>query len=562
VPGREPDGWIELSNFSPGIITRFGYQPLNASTGYGQAPDGAAAINTFRCIALPGGGLGPLPGTDWTYARPSISSDVTAWRTQFCVQGPIGLATSIFDPRSTSATHPVDFILAFEGVGSTGPNTRRIRYTRDRVWQDGATVTHVDTLVTVDSSANAPFQLNYNPTFLIPHATTFTLPTLGPGTLFGRVPLTDSGSPLIANSYLWPDPTSAATAQTASPFNITTTGRCLSHQGRWVIFQRGQTYDGPASAYRWVNGDLFTMTQPGNLTLESSTASVVTQDTFTGLGVVASINASDMLLISHTGGATLVQGDLANPTVRRMPGAIPTGGTSCIGVQTPVGYVYGVNRGPICAWQGETSKVLSAQLAEDSWVVGGHNILEYQGRFALWENWILCPNNWLYDIDTSSWWRIEDPSVSAFYEWMVSPLNGYVYGNVPTWTDGGSQMSGNIKGYNRTTGASSWQWTSQLIARTRNRTLDLREIELAARGAGSVTVNVFSRDQQSNTGFTFPLSGVNWDTQYFRASVPQSTLVVDAVVQIVATGSGGTSTAPTVYAVKIGYNERMHYGSA
>lgn len=558
---REPDAWIDLTNFSPGIVHDLAHQALGGSlAGRAPGPDGAASIeNTYRCITLAGGGLGPLPQGDWSYARPTLSADVAAWRVQFLAQGPVATSGQvIMDPRSTAPTHPVDFILAFEGMGSTGPNTRRLNWTRDRVFQDGATVTHVDSLVSTASAANANAPTYYNPTFLIAHATTFTLPSVGAGTLFGRQALTDAGSPIIVTLAMWPDPTSSGTAATTNMVTILgTQGRGLSHQGRAVDFLRGAIIDGP-SATRFVNGDLIIMTQPGNLTTESTTATVVTQDTFSGIGVAASISASDLLLITHSGGAALVQGDLVNPTVRRMPGVTSTGGTSCIGTQTGVGYVYGVNRGGVYAWVGDSSRNLSAQLPDDCWIVPGHNILEYQGRFALWDNWILCPNNWLYDINSNGWWRLDDPSVKAFYEFVVSPTNGYLYANLPVWNDGGSQMSGNIIGYNRAAGATSWSWQSQPLARTRNRIVEVRDVDICCQGAGTIAVTLTARDGTTQSQ-TYTLSGSSTLTQYGRLTF--AVQGADIKIRFVATGTGGTNPAPVLCSAHLGYNQRMHLGA-
>ena len=60
---KDPDGaaweWLHLEDFSPGI-----YDASNISTSKPivEAPLGAAnSAGTWCCMALPGGGLGPLP---------------------------------------------------------------------------------------------------------------------------------------------------------------------------------------------------------------------------------------------------------------------------------------------------------------------------------------------------------------------------------------------------------------------------------------------------------------------------------------------------------------------
>jgi hypothetical protein len=551
---REPDGWIDLSDFRPGIVHNLGWNSIGSGlVGSAPAPDGAASMeNTFRCIAIPSGGLGPLPVQDWTYSRPSLSASVPNWKVQLFVNGPIGavgsMLTGLFDPRSLSTTHLVDFYLSVEGIVS-GTN-RATQWLQDRVRETGPTLTAGHTTVIENVNAAASNLTNFSAGQMTAHYLTHTTGTM-PVVVRNYQSVDGSvGSGLAA----FPDPASTSVEFVfGAPFNASVMGPPLSHQGRIVLF----TDNFFGTGLKRPN-DFFFMTVPQGVAAESSTASVVTQDSLTGIGVAASISASDLLVITHTKGAALIQGDVVNPTVRRMPGVVSTDGAMTIGVQTPAGFVYGVNRGGIYAWVGESSQLLSPQLPDDFWVVGnGNGIINHMGRFELWNDWVMCPNNWVYDIALGSWWRIEDPSVFAAYEWQQNPYNGYVYGNAPVWTDGGSTMSGYIRGFNRNVGAHSWSWQSQPLARTRNRVVEVRDVDLACQGAGTVAVTFTARDGTTATN-TYTLSGSTTLTQYLRATFAvQGT---DVKVKMVATGTGGAGVAPVVHSLHIGYSTRMHLG--
>lgn len=566
---REPDSWISLSDFRPGIVHDLAQGAVGAAlVGSAPAPDGAASIeNTYRCVNLAGGGLGPLPVQDWTYSRPTIAADIPTWRVQALAVGAVkpGHATKIqtVDPRSLATTHLTDFLMAFTAFTAGG--TKRTRYYRDRVYQAGPTLAagDVDLLLSQDDSSTTQTGLYVNATYLAPHAVSVaTAPKIQTTTAFGR-DNSISGNADIG-LQVWPDPTTPGTAQTAAPLTLgIPNGRPISHQGRIVVFFRTGYADGPGAVLptRETSGDAFGFTIPGSLVQDGSTASFVTADSMTGLGCMASISASDLLLITHTLGAALVQGDIANPTVRRMPGVVGTGGTSCIGVQTPAGFVYGVNRGGIYAWTGgATSTLLSGQLPDDCWIVpSAASIVDYQGRFAFWQNWVMCPGNWVYNLASSSWWRIEDPATFLAYEWFINPVNGYCYGNQPLWTDGGAQMAGYIRGFNRAVGAHSWSWQSQPLARSRNHILSVRDVDLVCQGAGTVAVTFTSADGSTQTK-TYTLAGSTSLTQYLRTTFG----VVeggDIKVRFLATGTGGSGVAPVLHACHIGYNERRHVGA-
>lgn len=572
---REPEAWIDLTDFSRGIMHDLGSSVVGGSpTGKAAGPDGAATIeNTYRCIALQGGGLGPLPAQDWTYSRPSLGT-ATGVRVSFLVNGPVGfnqqinvgLASELWDPRSTNTIHGVEFYMNYEYIWNGGTGRAEL-FTKEEVYNTGPTMT-APNVISIESNSVSTGA----------HATTLFTPGQA---IIHWLTHTSTTTPVVVRNYqaldgtmgigtiATPDPnTRTGSVAFGSPFNTGTMGPTVSHQGR--ILQFNETAGFVGTGLKSPN-DFYYFTVPtipgvnANSYVQDTTggtaASVVTQDSLSGIGIAASISASDLLIITHTKGGVLVQGDLANPTVRRMPGVQSTYGAQMTGVQTPLGFVYGVNYGGVYAWTGDSSTALSAHLPDDFWVVPNTGIINNFGRFELWNNWVMCPNNWLLDCASGSWWRLDDPSVFAAYEWMVNPYNGYVYGNAPVWTDPGSgTVSGYLRGYNRRVGATTFSWQSQPLVRTRNRVVDVREVTVNAQGVGNIQVVISAR---SGSNFnsqtqTFTLSGVSTLYQYLRQSY--AVQGQDVIVQIISTGTGG-NPAPTVYSVHIGYNERMHLGA-
>lgn len=586
---KEPDGWIDLTDFSKGIVHNkgslamaIGSQLEAAPTGVAPGPDGAASIDqTYRCIALPGGGLGPLPNRSFSYARPSVSVAVSFWRSvQMFVNGPIFSSSSFNrpNPRNFAGAPQVEFFLSFDGLDSSAPHERIFNWYRDRVWTATqvsgvwtVTAGNVDLLYHEVGGSAASSGLAFgSTTWMEPYY--YASGLTGPAVV-GSWQAPDASPAMNGLRHVFPDLTSSGTSVTATPLQLGanfTKGRILVHQGRIVMFPYTTYNDGPGTYTRETNDAYVFSTIQGTVTdALANPPNIVTQDSMTGIGCAASISASDMLLITHTKGAALVQGDIANPTVRRMPAAVGTAGTECIGVMTPVGYVYGVNHDGIYAWTGESSIKLSAQLPNDCWAAGGiaDLTLGYMGRFALWNNWVVCPNNWIYDIGSNAWWRLDntdtinDPTAFVAYEYMASPYDGILFANQSTTPfDGGTPLSGFIQGYAAGSAASNWSWKSQPLSRSRNRVVEIREVELVGEGSGSFTVTFTARDgttqSQTLTLPTGPVSVTN-TTHALRASY--SVQGTDIQVQVKATT--GNVVAPVLHSLRIGYNERMHIGA-
>lgn len=136
----------------------------------------------------------------------------------------------------------------------------------------------------------------------------------------------------------------------------------------------------------------------------------VGDDQFSQIGTLGVANYDQLLVIKHTGGGVVVSGDLDSPVIRRLPYIEPTGGVIVKGVQTPLGFVYGSPNG-IFVWQGgEQTKKLSVQLDGFFWDhTNGATDEQYagaRGQFNYWNDLILVPNDFAFDVNTESWWKL------------------------------------------------------------------------------------------------------------------------------------------------------------
>lgn len=130
------------------------------------------------------------------------------------------------------------------------------------------------------------------------------------------------------------------------------------------------------------------------------------------VGSVASMNASQLLIVKRHGGASIVTGDMGSPTVVDMPSVTPTHEDPNIGVATPLGYTYGSTSG-VWAWAGsDSSQLLSPQFDDAFWV---HDMADRaaddqpRGKFNFSHPWLFAPNGFLFNFETQSWWRLESP---------------------------------------------------------------------------------------------------------------------------------------------------------
>lgn len=541
MPARsESTEWITLNDFSPGIEHRLQFQ------GGAAAPSrqpGAATPNTWRCAALPGGGLGPLPGRSITYTptypqNPATTADGKLAISGFHLIGPITAGTA-------NGVDAAEFHLAYEYVVGV---QRRYRWERHRMWE---LVPGIDTIKTINSAEATPAHI-YRPTWFHPYRAHTSDPAQ-PGTPVMAASWFVSGGGNEKFWSLFPAPSSSGTN---SVHDISTTlamEGLIGHQGRSVGFNlNGWTHGSPGS---WSFDEQIYYTNVNLATLSSAIAATFGQENATGYAVVGSLSASELLLIKRSGGAYLIRGDIDNPTVLRLPGVISPHNHDHIGASTPIGFIYGVRDGGLWVWNGgEASELISPQLEPNFWQ-SPNSFVDFWGRFEQWHQYVAVPNNWLYDYAAKSWWRLDDPAVAVHFHYSQSVITPTLYCAPAQITSAAQPV---VSGYSPATPASSYQWESQPIPQAMFRDVKLRQMVLVAQGQGTIAITFTGLGGVTHTE-TVILNGGTTPVAYRRnLNLTYTHLQVKFVAN-----SGSSASAPIIYELRLATaTDRAHIPSS
>lgn len=525
---------LTFSDFSKGIVQKTGI--LGALTN-SPAQLGAASIqNTYRCIALPGGGLGPLPKKVRDLTHPSLVAGLQYNTVGMLVFGPVYHTANspvVFPPFEGATPFEMHVGVEWDEAGTHHFIWRRYRYFSDNGFDDLKTLT----------SANLG---KFSPLYLTADRANPLLPTLAgyPIVVGSWVAVED---PAVTASFVsaFPDP-AASTVTGVFDYGISSGGKVIGHQNRIVAFVRTMSNHGGAGTDYVPFDEFVTYTLPNDTAIDASNQAFG-EEFPVGYGCIGSMDSSDLLLIKHFGGAYLVQGGINDPLVRRLPGVVGTAGVECVGTSTPIGFVYLVNKDGVYAWQGgDGSVLLSPQLEDNFWDAGAAPYL-FKGSFTSWGNWILVPNNFVFDTMTESWWRIEDPTVATYFLYQRDPINNVLYaGRTFAKNELGSIYA---SGYDRATPATNFSWQSQPFGLLPRRNMSITQVYVRAQGAGTVTI-------------TFTADGsVDANPAVLTFTTATPTILVSncnitgtqVVMRIVS--DGGASAAPVILEVNLVYND-------
>lgn len=275
-------------------------------------------------------------------------------------------------------------------------------------------------------------------------------------------------------------------------------------------------------------------------------------------GAAASITADEIIFIKDRGGAVMVRGDLDNPTVVQLPYVESTHGARSIPTATPMGLVYGTRAG-VYLWEGgDTTQYLSPQI--DGWFWNHDPNLIYlaqRGRFNWWNPWVVVPNNFMYDIRTRSWWRLDSPentgvSINAY---DVSNETNRLYAfphklsadNATMWWTATPDVL-----------VDTYTWKSQPLQQSRKRVLSVQELHLTvapgstAPATVTVTLTGFKADGTALAPVvtTFTTAG-NRNTQMIHKDVQPNFQGLNIQVQIEADSNDTDEPAPKILAIGI-----------
>jgi hypothetical protein len=591
MPGSRPDlQYITIEDFSHGIYSDSGY----TVTGAVQAPLGSAdATQTYRCRSSTSGALIPGPGQYMTFTAPVPDSSNVNNSGQFYVTGVVAngneaYANDLYVAGGGGAVNPAnafnfpdEIIFAVQynfnnGAGGSNPTQQRTRIYRLQTFAvtgltPGSTPT-ADTLFSLNASSNASHPLaGYTRNYIIANSHAIQ-----------RINLTDNTKPgfptvcidqNIGNGstesgiILFPNPNTQGvvsiyqyTTAHLDPGLVSSNANVLGHQGR-VVGLFFEQYTGPGTNY--VTNEEVSFSDPPNgfnATL-SGQREVFVNETPVGYGAWGSQSAAELFLVKHSGGAVYVSGDIANPSITKLPGVVSTSGCMNQAASSTLGIIYATFSDGVYAWNGgNSSQKISRQLEDNFWVIPAYQINGLSGagfpfnqginfQAENWDDLVICSNNWILDTTTGAWWRLDNPTGTTQYQRFAKSFQGsLMYCGVASYTSATASTA--LAVYNRSIPATSYRWQSHPIPATQRTLVDVLDVILLARGAGTVTVSLV--DTNNNVVSLTPVTVSGSIPQRFH--LPAGTQSYNMAVRIDSTATS-TGPAPMVHSLALGYTE-------
>lgn len=529
---------LRISDFSPGIKDRV----LNTGGTFAPAPLGVASKqNTYRCIALPQGGLGPLPKRDYSLTYDALPTPIAQvangyFINGFYVAGPVNAAVG------TASGRVNEFFFGIEWINTTTPSREyRLRKLNAQVTPE--------TWLALASATTANFNtLNQyqNTKFVTTRANRGT--PANPG-----VPVIIAGwhapGPLNpARIYQYPNDATPTLDTILTLFSdAQKPTRLFAHQGRLVIAEGINYSHGSVGAWL-TNENLYWTVVNDSDSLESAIASVFVPENPAGYTAGMSMSANELFLVKGDRGGISVNGDLNDPTVINLPN-IPSG-FPCEGTNSPLGFIYAGTDGRLYAWAGGDSAQCISKDLDDFFFITAENppFLDYKVVFDMWgSDYILSPNLFIMDTKGGGWWRLDNPADLRQGAWAMQAMGSHAYACMSSFTAIDQAI---VYGWTFGTPALSYSWQSQPLWPTVDRVAVVRECILEAQGQGTVTVTVTGRGGETQT-CTFTLTSI---TRPVRLRQNFNVSGQGLVVRIVA--DGGANPAPIVYAVDFGEKVR------
>ena len=551
-PDQEGWLWLHLETFASGIIDQ---SFVSKDDPVLTAPLGSAqAQHTWSCAALHTGGLGPLPAGGVTdYGNPGLPGGAS-------VAYIVGMAvTPNLVGLDGGAKREIVMLIEAEDE-----STHYLRgYSVDGTNGD-RTIILTKTSAAFGSFFGCPF-----PSYTRARTTT---PTLLAGLPILVFPSSYTGGSGTGQLWVYPSPTTrtAFTVKTILTPTSGTIGRVVTYLNRILCLA--------AVVYTWPGGGIVTSEQihyttpPNSYTYLDQRTVLAPEDPF-GFGAAGSISTGELLLVKQQGGGVVLNGDIYDPySILYLPGVQPTGRIYGHACGTALGLFYCASSEGAWLWNGgNTSSKVSSQIRDDfydctsqiNFVTG--NLGWYAER---WGKLVLFSNNWVYDTQTQSWWRLfpTNPTQTPARTdgtplfWFCPDPDGTVFWAAPISYDATSNNRW-IYHFTATNGAYHWQWTSTPIhvVATANHVVDVREIVVRASapdGEGTLSVKI---DPFGTTPFSATVEVTSTQITQFRLHVGIGALGLDdIVIQLHADSSDTTHSAPLVHSIDIGYNVRAH----
>jgi hypothetical protein len=351
---------------------------------------------------------------------------------------------------------------------------------------------------------------------------------------------------------------------------------CYAHQGRLVITQ----LDKPrwlGSKSHWVGTEAFYWTEPNNLgqlsvDFDSDYFKVVVAAGAEAYGYTAAIptSASELLMLRPRDGAVLLQGSLDEPNPIVLPYLKGTGINFNVALSAK-GLVYTSQGAGMWLWQGgDVSEYASPGMDPNFWMVRRRLIAQgdddteiewdnWMGQADSWGDWTLFSNNWVWDSETGSFWRICAPEEAEILRWSVDYQQMRAYGTPTGFRHGGDPI---CYEFHRTIPRDDYIWESHPVAGSFDRMKEVRQVVLTTTGEGRVKVRVFSAQDKRGQELIFNTSGlaepaVQRQNCGVKGSHIQFEIISEADVTTLEAGKG----APQVHDLAWGWRDSAHYSA-
>ena len=565
--------YIDLADFTPGIFSDW-----QSAGGIQPAPDGAAQLNgTFSCVASPTGGLMAAPlrvnriqetllEVDGAGHYPP--NDNNAHITAFRVLSPVNDRTGIVSGNTdgTIRAFPDNLFVAFEYYYGTANNwAHKSNILVYKAFLLAAANPAIGTVSTYSILAQAttppapaPYYYGYSSVDL--SRSNKSTPTAA-GFPYAGVAFTSNKDITVTGAVAYPSNATNTTdsVDTALATGLTSSGGSaaygvFAHQDR--MFAMSHSINEGAGTDADLPFDGLIGTSANDYSTNGITLETFVNENPGAFGSWVSMNSSELFMVKQQKGGFSLRGDVGSPTVLRYPGIEPTFDATNIGCMTNDGlYLYGTARG-VYAWSGgDTSTLLSPQL--DGWfwkpgsgIQGVDNYRFTKGSFAKVGRWIFAPNNFLYDQQAKSWWKLNNnPSVSPTYAWWDSSAAALAVG-CTAYVNATQTVLADW--YDPQQGQQSFQWTSQPLARSRGRFLDIREVDIVASGAGLVTLSAYGVDGAIDST-SVAVTGTA--TPQIFGGLSLNVKSTDIVVQLTSDSGVAGTPAPRIHRITLGYHE-------
>lgn len=555
--------FVSIDNFSPGIYSRTAYQGGGQSTILqGSNPEApslmgmAQETDTYRCFATPQGHLAPLPRRTSDITLPQLDDwpgNREYFITGFNTELSFTFGATVAD---TSNTDRVE--MHFFTVHQSGADYDYHWY-RYRIYDTATTtleIIHSGTVAALDVVNG----VSYVP-FIHTRMNPATPTTVGqPVTVACWTDRSGSGT---SWAKAFPDPASPTTISLIDVGSTQDYIKVIGHQNRAVLLEYAIYDRGPDTTYPV--GDTWYWTDPNDNSLSSEAGTPFVTELPGDVADAFSSNANELFVVKGIGGGFVVRGSLDNPTVIQLPNLHSLYGNQGLltsgfkGVQSALGPFYAGLDG-VYVWEGgDRDRLVSPQLNGDFWHFTAPTELDIQGhrgQAARWDDWVVVPRNWLFDTNTETWWRLDDPDDVDVVWWSASGYRGQVYG--ADWRVDNSAGAGDLQvvwKWAKNSPSYSYSWNSQPLPNVDNRLVKVREVTVMAMGETQTVEVTVTNEAGASDSHSWVLNSPDNFTR-LRGDIHIEGKSLS--VKITCDGSAASNPAAVVQSIGLGMENSTH----